>query len=318
MNGLMFFEGSEKKIEVIFNKKISGLRTLPDQYWQDLAASARSRILSRISNSSLDAYLLSESSLFVQDRHLVMITCGTTQLVLAVEKLMASFDSGDIEAFFYERKNELFPQVQSTDFFKDAEVLRHWFDGEVMRFGREDEHHLYLFALKKKYQPDRGDHTMEILMHGIDPRVLKIFSQSGNRDPEKLRKDSGISDIVLGKIDDHVFNPMGYSLNAVYENHYFTIHITPEIHGSYTSFETNAFGGEKQLDWSRKVLRVFKPVSFDLMFFNNDKMGNSHFEDYILKRQYGYKIRAGYNVQYFSYYKPSTEEQKPVIFRDLV
>ena len=314
----MFFEGSEKKIEVIFNKKLSSLKALPEEYWKNLAAAAKTRILSKISNSSLDAYLLSESSLFVRDHHLVMITCGTTQLASAVRELMTSFKSDDIDAFFYERKNELLPQAQSTDFFKDVRLLNHWFDGEAIRFGREDEHHLYLFASNKKYQPDAGDHTMEILMHGIDPQVLKIFSEyKKDQTSEKLRGILGISDIVPGEIDDHIFDPMGYSLNAVHENHYFTIHITPDIHGSYTSFETNAFGGEKQLEWSRKVLNVFKPISFNLMFFNNEKVNRLQFEDYILKRQYGDRIKSGYNVQYFSYYKPNEEEQKPIYLKGL-
>ncbi len=313
----MFFEGSEKKIEVIFNKRLPGLRALPERYWKELALAARTRILSGISNSSLDAYLLSESSLFIQDHHLVMITCGTTQLVSAVRELINSFKPDDIDAFFYERKNELLPQAQSTDFFKDVRLLNRWFDGEVMRFGREDEHHLYLFASNKKYQPDMEDHTMEILMHGIDPRILKIFSENRDRNPEKLREDFGISDIVLGDIDDHIFDPAGYSLNAIHENHYFTIHITPEIHGSYTSFETNAFDGEKQMEWSGKVLNVFKPMSFDLMFFNNKRVRKPRFEHYILKRQYGDLIRSGYNVQYFSYYKPNEEEQKPVYLKEL-
>ncbi len=313
----MFFEGSEKKIEVIFNRRLPGLRVLPEEYWQNLAASAKTRILSRISNSFLDAYLLSESSLFIQDHHLVMITCGTTQLVSAARELATSFKSGDIDAFFYERKNELLPQAQSTDFFSDVRLLNHWFDGQVMRFGREDEHHLYLFASNRKYQPDAGDHTMEILMHGIDPHVLKTFSDNKDRDTEKLRRISGISDIVLGEIDDYVFDPMGYSLNAIHGNSYFTIHITPEIHGSYISFETNAFGGEQQMEWSGKVLKVFKPMSFDLMFFNNEKVQRPRFQDYILKRQYGDRIRSGYSVQYFSYYKPNEEEQKPVVFKEL-
>ena len=313
----MFFEGSEKKIEVIFNKKLSSLRGLPENYWRELAKAAKTQILSKISNASLDAYLLSESSLFVRDHHLVMITCGTTQLVSAVRELATSFKPDDIDAFFYERKNELLPQAQSTDFFKDVRLLNRWFNGEVMRFGREDEHHLYLFASSKKHQPDASDHTMEILMHGIDPRILKILSESRGEGSERLRRDFGVSDIIPGEVDDHVFDPIGYSLNAIYKNHYFTIHITPEIHGSYTSFETNAFGGEKQIEWSGKVLNVFKPMSFDLMFFNSQRVGKPRFENYILKRQYGDLISSGYNVQYFSYYKPQESEQKPTYLKEL-
>ncbi len=310
----MFFEGSEKKIEVIFNKSLPSLRQMPKERWHQLVNASNAQILSQVSNASIDAYLLSESSLFVYDHYLVMITCGTTQLVSAVENLMSDFNPGQIDAFFYERKNELLPQAQKTDFFKDIDSLKKWFDGEAMRFGREDEHHLYLFASNKEYEPAKDDHTMEVLMHGIDPSVIALFTGCKGCLHQDLRDRSGISKIVLGDIDDYIFEPMGYSLNSIYENRYFTIHITPENHGSYISYETNAFDKSEQAKWAQKVLDVFRPMSFDLVFFNNEKVEQPKFGDYILKRQYAEKIKAGYQTQYFSYYKPNETEQRPTRF----
>lgn len=314
----MFFEGSEKKIEVIFNKSLPSLRQQPKQRWIDLVAASNAQILSQISNASMDAYLLSESSLFIYDHYLVMITCGTTKLVKAVEELMKSYNSEQIDAFFYERKNELLPQNQSTDFFKDVGILKKWFQGEAMRFGREDEHHLYLFATDKKYQPEANDHTMEVLMHGIDPDVLDLFSNCRGWDKKKLRDESGISEIVLGEIDDYIFEPMGYSLNSIMDNRYFTIHITPECNGSYISFETNAFDKTRQVEWAKKVLNVFKPMSFDLVFFNSSIIERPLYYDYILKRQYAETIKAGYTTQYFSYYRPNEEIQRPMYLKELI
>lgn len=314
----MFFEGSEKKIEVIFKNNVKSLRSEPRERWEKLVAASQAQILSTVSNDSIDAYLLSESSLFVYDHYLVMITCGTTQLVKAVEELMKHYSQDDIEAFFYERKNELLPQEQSTDFFKDVTYLKKWFHGEAMRFGREDEHHLYLFASDKSYTPAKDDHTMEVLMHGIDPEVIKMFTDCKGCDSKELRDRSGISEIVLGKVDDYIFEPMGYSLNSILENRYFTIHITPEHHGSYISFETNAFNRKQQIEWAEKVLKVFKPISFDLAFFNNGEVERPYFDSYRLKRQYAETIPAGYTTQYFSYYKPNEEVQKPVKFKELI
>ncbi len=310
----MFFEGSEKKIEVIFKPSVAPLRQQPRAFWESLVAVSKAQILSEISNESMTAYLLSESSLFVYDHYLVMITCGTTQLVSAVEHLMTHYQASDIDAFFYERKNELLPQEQTTHFFKDVETLRQWFDGEAMRYGREDEHHLYLFSCDKNYQPAPDDHTMEVLMHGIAPEVMALFRDCKGCDAEDLRKRSGINDIVMGDVDDFVFEPMGYSLNAIHGNRYFTIHVTPESEGSYISFETNAFKKEDQVEWAQKVVQVFKPVNFDLVLFNNEKIERPDFDSFIMKRQFAEKLPSGYATQYFSYYQPNDNEQRPVKF----
>jgi S-adenosylmethionine decarboxylase len=244
-----------------------------------------------------------------------MITCGTTRLVHAVETLMQDYHAAQIKAFFYERKNELLPQAQTTDFFKDVKVLKTWFEGEALRYGREDEHHLYLFASQQPFCPADDDHTMEVLMHGIDPTVTALFRDCQGCDPKDLRQRSGISDIVLGKIDDFVFDPMGYSLNAIHHNRYFTIHVTPESDGSYISFETNAFNKEEQVEWTKKVLQVFKPTSFDLVLFNKEKISRPEFGGYILKRQFAERLPTQYETQYFSYYFPNDTEQRPLRFQ---
>ncbi len=310
----MFFEGSEKKIEVIFNNNLPSLRERPLSYWEQLVKASNAQILSSVSNDSMTAFLLSESSLFIYDHYLVMITCGTTRLVSAVDFLMKDFKPEQIQAFFYERKNELLPQNQSTDFFKDVQQLRKWFGGEALRYGREDEHHLYLFASEKDFTPANNDHTMEVLMHGIPDHVVKHFTNCSDCDRKKLRDESGISEIVQGKIDDFVFDPMGYSLNSINDNRYFTIHITPENNGSYISFETNAFDSQTQVEWTKKVIQVFQPMSFDLVLFNNEKIQQPDFSDYILKRQFAEKLKTNYETQYFSYYRPNDLEQKPFRF----
>ena len=107
---------------------------------------------------------------------------------------------------------------------------------------------------------------------------------------------------------------MGYSLNSIYNNRYFTIHVTPESDGSYISFETNAFNKEAQVEWAQKVLSVFKPMSFDLVLFNKGKIQRPDFDNYVLKRQVAEKISTGYDTQYFSYYQPNDSEQSPTRF----
>lgn len=80
----MFFEGSEKKIEVIIADSSLNIREFGQAFWADIVACANAEILSSISNEDCDAYLLSESSLFVWQDRFVMLTCGTTTLADAV------------------------------------------------------------------------------------------------------------------------------------------------------------------------------------------------------------------------------------------
>lgn len=312
----MFFEGSEKKIELIFKKNIPSLRTNPPEIWAAVVESAHAKILSQVSNEYVTAYLLSESSLFVYDHSIVMITCGTTRLVHAVEKILSYFKKEDIDAFFYERKNEIFPYKQHTHFFDDVRLLNKQFKGEVMRYGREDEHHVYLYSSIQPHLENNTEHTMEILMHGIPSNVVEIFRKTKGATGEAIRKESRISEIVKGQIDDFVFEPMGYSLNAIDGKNYYTIHITPEKFGNYTSFETNAYSREEQTLEATRVLSVFQPTAFDLMLFNPHSIEVPQFEGYILKRNFKEKTRSGYSTQFLSYYLPDTKVQKPARFKE--
>jgi hypothetical protein len=53
-----------------------------------LCTQAKCTILSQIGNNHMDAYVLSESSMFVYKHRFIMKTCGTTTLLVAVEPLL--------------------------------------------------------------------------------------------------------------------------------------------------------------------------------------------------------------------------------------
>lgn len=98
----MYFEGSEKKLEVVFSKDVN-LFEEEKGFWSFLVSKAKAQILSEISSEDCLAYLLSESSLFIWKDRLTMITCGQTILVNAAEEIFKKFPPRQIEAFFYER-----------------------------------------------------------------------------------------------------------------------------------------------------------------------------------------------------------------------
>jgi len=60
-------------------------------------------------------------------------------------------------------------------------------------------------------------------------------------------------------VHDHLFDPCGYSMNGVAsKDRYWTIHITPEAHCSYISFETN-YAPQSYDALVSKVMRTFQP-----------------------------------------------------------
>ena len=81
-----FFEGPEKKLEMVVTPEHRSLRSLGDEVWRRVVEAAGAQVLSSLCNEECDAYLLSESSLFVYDDWFVMITCGQTTLIDAFEE----------------------------------------------------------------------------------------------------------------------------------------------------------------------------------------------------------------------------------------
>ena len=84
----MPFEGIEKKFELLVSNDQPSLRSQSPGFWEHVVRAAGADIIARTSSPSCDAYLLSESSLFVSDHRAVMITCGTTNLVASIEALL--------------------------------------------------------------------------------------------------------------------------------------------------------------------------------------------------------------------------------------
>src|SRR5690606_29163820 len=101
------------------------------------------------------------------------------------------------------------------------------------------DHRIFMFHSARPYQPDRSDTTIEVLMHDLPAEIAGRF-RFGTSPPAGLAAEIGIADMLPGfRIDEHVFSPEGYSINAVKGDLYWTLHITPQTVGSYVSFETN-------------------------------------------------------------------------------
>ena len=79
-----------------------------------------------MSNGSCDSYVLSESSLFVYAHKMVLKTCGTTTLLLALEPLLRATEALGmaVEWLAYTRKDFTFPLVQKFPHRDPLEEVR--------------------------------------------------------------------------------------------------------------------------------------------------------------------------------------------------
>ncbi|KAM9916916.1 hypothetical protein OXX80_013425, partial [Metschnikowia pulcherrima] len=90
------FEGPEKLLEVWFwpapeaiPEGISkeGLRAIPLEKWKAILDLVNCKVLSMKSSPAVDAYLLSESSLFVFPHKMILKTCGTTTTLACIDEI---------------------------------------------------------------------------------------------------------------------------------------------------------------------------------------------------------------------------------------
>ena len=292
----MDFEGPEKKVEIGLLPGSEDLRRLPRDFWEERVAEAGAVILSELRSEEVDAYLLSESSLFVFPRRVVMITCGRTTLVTATESMLERW-RGEVAYLFYERKNEHFPEYQKTAFLEDARRLGRWLPADGWRFGAPDTHRIQMLASSQPFEPDRRDRTLEILMHGIHPEAAAMFSGGGAEAPPA--RQGAFRRLLDGfAVDEHFFEPTGYSLNALRGQDYLTIHVTPEAIASYVSFETNLDFGRDPRAWVEKVQAVFEPRSLDVMTFAPFVVDAFELDTHRVAGWTEASLPCGYNVAY--------------------
>ncbi|PTB61726.1 S-adenosylmethionine decarboxylase [Trichoderma citrinoviride] len=170
------FEGPEKLLEVWFAPSASalpqgarpaGLKAVTAETWETMLDMVNCKILSVLKTDAVDAYLLSESSMFVFPHKLILKTCGTTTLLLGLQRLLhiaaefAGFpfnnaaSANEIKAVaipyrvFYSRKNFLFPDKQQgphRSWKQEVKYLDDMVDGgSAYMVGKMNGDHWYLY-----------------------------------------------------------------------------------------------------------------------------------------------------------------------------
>lgn len=277
------FEGSEKRIEVDFSIKSGfgseGLRGFTRSHLDELMTLARCEIVSSRSNDFFDAYVLSESSLFVYPAKWVLKTCGTTKLLNSVPRLLelAAEHGLATERVKYTRASYLNPGQQEfphTAFDHEVDFLKEHFGslgdgGKHYVLGDETsglQWHVYMAAAGEA--KTRPVYNMEICMtHLCRDAAQQFYRTEHFVSAEHTTRETGILHVKPGAIiDDYVFEPCGYSMNGILDTGLMTIHITPEDGFSYASLEVS--GHKEDLvdphELLAKAVKIFNPGSITM------------------------------------------------------
>ena len=308
----MFFEGSEKKAEVIVSTdKLNLLTDFDPGFWQQLVENCQAKILSSVENHHCVAYLLSESSLFVWADRFVILTCGETRLVDSIHFFLQQVDEQAIEHVIYQRKNEYFSHIQPSNVLDDIKKLESEVRGQSYRFGAMDSHHTFMFHQDNDFQADKNDKTYELLAYQISEQASDKLTRP-NLTKQNIRDFLQLETLIPGfEINDYVFEPFGYSLNAIKGQDYFTIHITPQSHSSYVSFESSL----DLLTMAPVILAILQPASFDVISFNEDefaaKAARSISNEYVSKERVEKQMDNGYRVNFANFIRPQQHTTQP-------
>ncbi|XP_023299951.2 S-adenosylmethionine decarboxylase proenzyme [Lucilia cuprina] len=292
-----YFEGVEKLVEVWFKQPPmddeADLRRITKEVWDEELKAVKCEIISFTKNSEVDAYVLSESSMFVSKRRWILKTCGTTTPLNCLKPLMkmaAEMGFVEISDFFYSRKNFARPELQLLPhrmFCEEVKFLDTIFEGgQTYCLGQINKDCWYLYTLSQPERELKGDlielpkiegkhhsepdQTIEILMENLDPQVMQVFTKLCCQDGKEATVKSKINEILPDMIiDDFLFEPCGYSMNGINQlGEYMTIHITPEKEFSYVSFESNV-SMANYAELIQRVLATFLPAKFIITIFAN-------------------------------------------------
>jgi S-adenosylmethionine decarboxylase len=126
-------------------EKLDGkfLRSVERKKWEDALNLVRCKILNVVQNDHFDSYLLSESSLFVWPKKVILKTCGTTTLLLALSSILDMARSVGLTLIgevFYSRRNYFKPLAQlppHATFEDEVKFLEEIFTGSSYVLGKK-------------------------------------------------------------------------------------------------------------------------------------------------------------------------------------
>ncbi|KAI5967994.1 SPE2 [Candida margitis] len=246
------FEGPEKLLEIWFWKSETdipqdagtgvgdGLRSIPLEKWVKILDLVNCKILSMKSCKFMDAYLLSESSLFVFPHKMILKTCGTTTTLACLQELFQTVQkclnmtilSKETYKIFYSRRSFMFPDKQvhvHKDWKNEVSLLNEYFSlGKsyvVGNFASDDHWYLYVGGQENEEEQKKEnkenvshkthkvvDQTFEILMTELDSECASnfIYTRKPGEEAENEQDDLGHNlgfDTMVETELDSIFEP---------------------------------------------------------------------------------------------------------------
>ncbi|CAN8300572.1 unnamed protein product [Cochlearia groenlandica] len=304
------FEGFEKRLELRFfdddntitnnNHNDMGLRLIDFESLNQVLTQVQCTVVSAVANHSFDAYVLSESSLFVYPNKIIIKTCGTTQLLKSIRPLISL--AGDLgltlRACRYSRGSFIFPKSQPFPYtsFKDEVFIVEESLPKSLRYRKSSvmtppsnnnntSRDWHVFTASADVEPDENDVVVvEVCMTELDRVNASSFFRRKRGEDEgesSYNSDCGGKEMTrLSGIDyinenaficDFAFDPCGYSMNGVDGDRYSTIHVTPEDGFSYASFECGLSLRDDEEDGNgdiaevlSRAINVFRPDSVSI------------------------------------------------------
>jgi len=251
------FEGMEKRIELLFEGN-SSLLLLKEDDINEILETAQCSILVKRELLNFNAYILSESSMFIYNNKIIILTCGKTSLLLCIPVIIRKAIVIGLECILYQftRGEYTFPDEQNyphRSFEEECEYLNNNIQNMEYKIVNLNEKY---FWQNKKYKNLNVQNCTKYVCYNIS-----------------LNTDY-INDIIksiskyIDSYDDYVFTPCGYSLNAYKDDNYLTIHVTPQDNCSYVSIETMGIHIDNKC--IKELYNIFnKNYFFNLKTFQN-------------------------------------------------
>lgn len=314
------FEGPEKLLEIWFASSDSqlpnnwperGLRDIPLSGIELLLSEVSCEIISRVSSDTMDAYLLSESSLFIFPHKVILKTCGRTTTLFSLEPLLnlvkayCNFkrDLSEVYRVFYSRRTFMFPEKQhdihrtwpNEILFLNKYFSKETSDSYIVGNLSLDHWHFYMNGNENRtdtVEIEQPDETLEILMTGLASEKTAFFvkenyeagrnsagksEDSGHLIGRKMMQNTGFANIMnlpekkITKHDSFAFSPCGFSSNTILEDKYYYTIHITPEKGWSYASFESNYPKDSKTETITEVINSLQPKTFFFTFVQEQK-----------------------------------------------